>query len=91
MHLVTYNKDDRVRTDTLKEVSAMLYGAYRSCDPSLTLRWASEAIGRSLSHRDILVGKLTECEARSILERIDPLVPDLRETILHRATEMLKP
>lgn len=91
MHLVTYNQDEKVRINTLKRVSRMLYGAYRSCNPSETLRMASRAIGRDLRHRDILVGNLTEAEAQRILECIEPLVPDLRRTTIRRVTEMLKP
>lgn len=91
MHLVTYNQDEKVRKGTLQRVSAVLYGAYRSCNPSETLRRASQVIGRGdLRHRDILLGNLTEAEAQSILEHIEHAVPDLRGTIIARVTEMLK-
>ncbi len=91
MHLVTYNQDEKVRKSTLQRISAMLYGAYRSCDPSETLRCASQVIGRNLRHRDILVGNLTEAEAQIILECIGPMVPDLKGRIIARVSRMLKP
>lgn len=78
--------DAKISGRTLSRVREMLYGAYRSCDPSGALSYASDAIGRTITHGHVLAGDLTEREGLSILRRLQPLFPDLKDRIEGRIT-----